>query len=73
MTRILCLHGYGTSSNILKHQLSALTAAADPSFEFVFLEGEVECQKARGKYILKNTEELLNCREPLANASPFQG
>ncbi|KAL2010517.1 hypothetical protein VTN00DRAFT_6324 [Thermoascus crustaceus] len=48
MTRILCLHGYGTSSNILKHQLSALIAAADPSFEFVFLDGEVECQKAPG-------------------------
>lgn len=48
MTRILCLHGYGTSAAILEHQLKAFMAAGDPSFEFVFLDGEVECQKAQG-------------------------
>ena len=47
--RILCLHGYGTSPAILRHQLDAFIRAADPSYEFVFLEGENECPPARGK------------------------
>ncbi|PLB39702.1 serine hydrolase FSH [Aspergillus candidus] len=48
MPRILCLHGYGTSAAILRHQLGPFMAAADPSYEFVLLEGETECQKAQG-------------------------
>lgn len=50
MPKILCLHGYGTSASILQHQLGPFMAAADPSYEFVFLEGEIECQKAQGPY-----------------------
>ncbi|GME50746.1 hypothetical protein HK57_00312 [Neofusicoccum parvum] len=46
--RILCLHGYGTSAAILESQLSAFIDSADPNYEFVFLDGEVECQKAQG-------------------------
>ncbi|KAL4882125.1 serine hydrolase FSH [Aspergillus karnatakaensis] len=48
MPKILCLHGYGTSASILQHQLGPFMAAADPSYEFVFLEGEIECQRAQG-------------------------
>lgn len=46
--RILCLHGYGTSAAIFESQLSAFTDAADANWEFVYLEGEHECQKAQG-------------------------
>ena len=46
--RILCLHGYGTSGAILQSQLDAFTHKADPSHEFVFLDGEYECPKAQG-------------------------
>ncbi|EXJ93213.1 hypothetical protein A1O3_01770 [Capronia epimyces CBS 606.96] len=46
--RILCLHGYGTSGAILRSQLDAIISQADPSYEFVFLDGEYECPPARG-------------------------
>ncbi|KAK3046349.1 hypothetical protein LTR09_012165 [Extremus antarcticus] len=46
--RILCLHGYGTSGDIMKLQLDAFIRQADASYEFVFLGGEFECPKAKG-------------------------
>ena len=46
--RILCLHGYGTSAAIMRAQLDPLIREADPSYEFVFLEGEHECPPAHG-------------------------
>ncbi|KAK1637092.1 serine hydrolase FSH [Colletotrichum phormii] len=46
--RILCLHGYGTSGAILRSQLDAFIHNADASYEFVFLDGEYECQRAHG-------------------------
>lgn len=49
MMRILCLHGYGTSGAILRSQLDAFIHRADASYEFVFLDGEYECQRAHGK------------------------
>ncbi|PYI07706.1 hypothetical protein BO78DRAFT_312691 [Aspergillus sclerotiicarbonarius CBS 121057] len=41
--KILCLHGHGTGADILRYQLSGLRRDADPSWEFHFLSGEVEC------------------------------
>ncbi|PYI36632.1 hypothetical protein BP00DRAFT_386626 [Aspergillus indologenus CBS 114.80] len=46
--KILCLHGYGTGPEILRHQLSGLRRDADPSWEFHFLSGEIECSPAPG-------------------------
>ncbi|RAK81974.1 uncharacterized protein BO72DRAFT_523861 [Aspergillus fijiensis CBS 313.89] len=46
--KVLCLHGYGTNPDVLQHQLSALRRDADPSWEFVFLSGEIECSPAPG-------------------------
>ncbi|KIX09426.1 uncharacterized protein Z518_00506 [Rhinocladiella mackenziei CBS 650.93] len=46
--RLLCLHGYGTNANVLTNQLSTFFSVADSSIEPVYIEGEVECPKARG-------------------------
>ncbi|EXJ91410.1 hypothetical protein A1O1_04522 [Capronia coronata CBS 617.96] len=46
--RILCLHGYGTSGAIMRSQMHAVISQADPSYEFVFLDGEYECPPAQG-------------------------
>ncbi|KAF6798076.1 hypothetical protein CSOJ01_12853 [Colletotrichum sojae] len=46
--RILCLHGYGTSSAILRSQLDAFIHRADATHEFAFLDGEFECPRGRG-------------------------
>jgi predicted esterase len=56
MPKVLCLHGYGTSAAILQHQLGPFIAAADPNYEFVFLEGDVECQRAQGIYRIQVAE-----------------
>ena len=64
--KILCLHGYGTSSSILKSQLDALTRRADESYDFVFFDGEVECPKAKGKPLLT----LISFRFPCFFAFP---
>ncbi|ETN44955.1 uncharacterized protein HMPREF1541_09830 [Cyphellophora europaea CBS 101466] len=45
--RLLCLHGYGTNTSVLENQLSAIVAAGE-SIECDYLNGEIECQKARG-------------------------
>lgn len=50
MPKVLCLHEYGTSAAILQHQLGPFIAAADQNYECVFLEGDVECQRAQGNY-----------------------
>lgn len=47
--RILCLHGYGTNPEVLKYQISGLRKAADLSWEFYYLPGEVACSAAPGK------------------------
>ncbi|KAE8356047.1 serine hydrolase FSH [Aspergillus coremiiformis] len=44
--KILCLHGYGTGPDILRYQLSELMRHADPTWDFHFLSGEVDCQPA---------------------------
>lgn len=61
--RILCLHGYGTSPAILRQQLDAFIREVDPSYEFVFLEGEYECPPARGRtsFALKRHELRNPC------------
>ncbi|KAJ5692440.1 hypothetical protein N7462_001863 [Penicillium macrosclerotiorum] len=44
--RILCLHGHGTSPDVMKYQMSALARAADASWEFHYLGGEEACLPA---------------------------
>ncbi|KAL3474779.1 serine hydrolase FSH [Aspergillus californicus] len=44
--RILCLHGFGTNPEIMKHQMSPLLKHCDPNWEFHFLAGTVECPPA---------------------------
>jgi hypothetical protein len=46
--RILCLHGDGTNSGILETQIAPLRAKLDGSWDFVFLDGEVEAEAAEG-------------------------
>ncbi|KAJ5737449.1 uncharacterized protein N7483_002574 [Penicillium malachiteum] len=46
--RILCLHGHGTGSEVMKYQMSALAKAADASWEFHYLCGEEICPPAPG-------------------------
>lgn len=46
--KILCLHGYGTSGEILRGQMGPLMNLLDDSIDFVFLDGEIECQRAAG-------------------------
>ncbi|KAL4914421.1 serine hydrolase FSH [Aspergillus aurantiobrunneus] len=46
--RILCLHGYGTNPEVMKHQMSALLQHCDPSWDFHFLKAQVESPPAPG-------------------------
>ncbi|CAG8055645.1 unnamed protein product [Penicillium salamii] len=46
--RILCLHGYGMNPDAMKHQLSTLRKLCDPSWEFHFLAGRIQCSPAPG-------------------------
>jgi predicted esterase len=48
MGRILCLHGMGCNSTIFRWQLGKLIQAMKSEYEFVFLDGEVECEAAPG-------------------------
>lgn len=40
--KFLCLHGYGTSSEIFEQQFSSIAKALGDSHEYVYLDGEVE-------------------------------
>lgn len=44
--KILCLHGMGTNSDIYEAQLAPIIAHMDPAYEFVFVDGLVECEPA---------------------------
>lgn len=46
--KILCLHGYGTSAEIMEGQMTTVQNYRDASIEWVFSDGEVECQPATG-------------------------
>lgn len=49
--RFLCLHGMGTNSRILEAQIVGICARLE-GHDFVFVEGEVECDAADGLSIL---------------------
>ncbi len=36
--RVLCLHGYHGSADVLRDQMSALTSGLEPLAEFVFVD-----------------------------------
>ncbi len=40
--KFLCLHGYGTSSEIFEQQFSNIAKALGDSHEYVYLDGEIE-------------------------------
>ncbi|KAJ5319453.1 hypothetical protein MYU51_006789 [Penicillium brevicompactum] len=46
--RILCLHGFGMNPDIMKRQMSTIRKICDPSWEFHFLAGNIECSPAPG-------------------------
>ncbi|KAL2845870.1 serine hydrolase-domain-containing protein [Aspergillus pseudoustus] len=79
MPKILCLHGYGTSASILQYQLGPFMAVADPSYEFVFLEGLGHF--AKGPFLCYNESfapadiqdscDLID--EMIQTAGPFDG
>jgi pimeloyl-ACP methyl ester carboxylesterase len=41
---ILCLHGYGTNSDILRYQLRQITQALSNTFRFVYIDGPFHVQ-----------------------------
>lgn len=45
--RFLCLHGMGTNSRILEAQIAGICARLE-GHDFVFVDGEVECDAADG-------------------------
>ncbi|KAI3391680.1 hypothetical protein diail_6959 [Diaporthe ilicicola] len=46
--KILCLHGVGSSGDILEQQMANLRRELDPSFELVFVDGPFECERGPG-------------------------
>lgn len=47
--RFICLHGVGSSGSICESQFVPLMKAADPSYEFVFIDGPMESIRGPGK------------------------
>ncbi|KAF2215411.1 hypothetical protein CERZMDRAFT_94821 [Cercospora zeae-maydis SCOH1-5] len=86
--RILCLHGVGSSGDILRAQLTPLSRALDPSIELSFTDGPFPCP--RGPGIPENQEgpffshtpsyepdgmavAVQHLRETLDDMGPFDG
>lgn len=51
--RFLCLHGMGTNSRILEAQIAGICARLE-GHDFVFVDGEVECDAADGMSMISN-------------------
>ena len=49
--KFLCLHGMGTNSNILEAQIAGICARLE-GHDFVFVDGQVECDAADGMYAI---------------------
>ncbi|KAJ6788508.1 hypothetical protein PWT90_01622 [Aphanocladium album] len=86
--RILCLHGVGSSGEILEAQMSNLRRELDPSFELVFVDGPFECRRGPGvpdyqdgpffshtqSYSPVHMAEAVECLEDiLETEGPFDG
>jgi hypothetical protein len=48
--KILCLHGYGTSSIIFKKQLEAFCEELGRTYEYSFVSGEIAAEAAPGGF-----------------------
>ncbi|KAK4160401.1 DUF341 domain protein [Cladorrhinum sp. PSN259] len=46
--RFICLHGIGSSARILESQLQPFMREADPSYEFIFVDGPFRCERGPG-------------------------
>ncbi|KAJ5741053.1 hypothetical protein N7493_000925 [Penicillium malachiteum] len=86
--RFLCCHGFGTSPEIMKHQLSKLQKYCDSTWEFHFVAGQYEgppdphiATAFPGPYLCYsldfNTADMKTAHESLddafANHGPFDG
>lgn len=47
--KFLCLHGMGTNSRILESQIAGICARLE-GHDFVFVDGQVECDAADGMH-----------------------
>jgi len=86
--RFLCLHGMGTNSKVYEAQLAPVRQRLDPTYEFEFVDGLVECGPATGVpslfpgpfycYYNKPTAENLQAAydlvlEIIEEEGPFEG
>lgn len=86
--RFLCLHGMGTNSQVYEAQLAPIRHQLDPTYEFEFVDGLVECSPATGVlslfpgpfycYYSKPTVENLKAAydlvlEIIEEEGPFEG
>jgi hypothetical protein len=71
--KILCLHGYGTNTEVLEYQLSGLRKHADLSWDFHYLPGEVSCLPAPGKLTLVDISCVHQLRMLTHTSLRFEG
>jgi hypothetical protein len=48
--KFLCLHGYGTSSEIFEQQFEGIARVLGESHEYIYLDGEVEVTRTGKLY-----------------------
>lgn len=73
--RFLCLHGMGTNSAVYEAQLAPVRAQLDPSHEYVFLDGEIECEPAEGMRspsMQRSFDFMSRCPPPLRILNVFK-
>ena len=58
--RFLCLHGMGTNAQIFEAQLAQIRSQLVGQHEFVFVDGEVECEPAPGKFCTYSPSTLID-------------
>jgi len=63
--RFLCLHGYGTSSEIFQQQLAGISTALGDHHEYVYLDGEISVTRT-GTVRYNEQASAANIAEELA-------
>lgn len=49
MRKVLCLHGGGLSGTIMEKQLKSFCDQLDTTYEYIFVDGEIDHPRAKGK------------------------